>query len=279
MRVIRSINNNIAVCVDAQGNELIAMGKGIGYGKLPREVPLEQVSRTYYNVDPSVLAGVSGVSGPVLEFAARVVERARDELDHELSPNLVFTLADHIEFALKRAREGIFVKMPLSYDVEQSYPDEYRIARQTVRRLRRTFKVALRDEEAVSIALNLVNARTVPDRVAAELARRDEEMLEDVTEIIENAFHLTIDRSSFAYSRCAAHMNYLFSRLRTGKSFDGANLDLYAGVRKDYPQIEACVDRIADHLHEQWGCELTDEERLYLFIHVNRICATKQDAR
>ena len=50
MRVVRSINNNIAVCIDSVGNELIAMGKGIGYGELPREVSLEDVTQTFYNV-------------------------------------------------------------------------------------------------------------------------------------------------------------------------------------------------------------------------------------
>lgn len=40
MRAVRSVNNNIAFCIDSLGNEVIAMGKGIGYGELPREVPL-----------------------------------------------------------------------------------------------------------------------------------------------------------------------------------------------------------------------------------------------
>lgn len=272
MRAVRSINNNIAVCVDSAGNELIAMGKGIGYGKLPREIALEDVTQTFYNVSPKVLAGIEGIPEDVMVFSANLAERARDELSYQLSPNLAFTLADHIAFALKRARDGVYVSMPLAFDVEQSYPDEYRIARQAVRRLRRDFRVNLRDAEATGIALNIVNARA-DFATEAELAsaQRDEDMLEDITEIVERDFSITVSRSSFAYSRYATHMNYLFGRLHADKSLDGANLELYADVRADYPQVDTCVEKICGHLREEWGCEVTDEERLYIFIHVNRL--------
>lgn len=272
MRAVRSINNNIAMCVDSAGNELIAMGKGIGYGKLPREIALEDVTQTFYNVSPKVLAGIEGIPEDVMVFSADLAERARDELSYQLSPNLAFTLADHISFALKRARDGVYVSMPLAFDVEQSYPDEYRIARQAVRRLRREFRANLRDAEAAGIALNIVNARA-DFATEAELAsaQRDEDMLEDITEIVEREFSITVNRSSFAYSRYATHMNYLFGRLHAGKSLDGANLELYADVRTDYPQVDACVEKICGHLREEWGCEVTDEERLYVFIHVNRL--------
>lgn len=272
MRAVRSINNNIAVCVDSAGNELIAMGKGIGYGKLPREIALEDVTQTFYNVSPKVLAGIEGIPEDVMVFSADLAGRARDELSYQLSPNLAFTLADHISFALKRARDGVYVSMPLAFDVEQSYPDEYRIARQAVRRLRREFRANLRDAEAAGIALNIVNARA-DFATEAELAsaQRDEDMLEDITEIVEREFSITVNRSSFAYSRYATHMNYLFGRLHADKSLDGANLELYADVRTDYPQVDACVEKICGHLREEWGCEVTDEERLYVFIHVNRL--------
>lgn len=278
MRAIRSINNNIAICVDSSGNELVAMGKGIGYGRLPREVSLDQISHTYYHVDSRVLAGVVDIPADVLAFSARVAERARNELSYQLSPNLVFTLADHIAFALKRSRESVFMSMPLAYDVEQSYPTEYRLGRQVLRRLRRDFKVALPDNEAVGIALNLVNARVgvIQDDDRAR-AQADEDMLEDVTEIVENSFGITVSRTSFTFSRYATHMNYLFGRLHEGESFSGANLSLYAEVRVGYPEVESCVEKIVRHIRDAWGCEVTHEERLYIFIHVNRLRAKEQN--
>lgn len=135
MQAIRSINNNIAVCVDSAGQECIAMGKGIGYGKMPHEVELSKVTHTYYCVDERQLEGVKDIPQEVLAFAASAVDRVRGQLPYQLSPNLTFTLADHIAFAIRRAEQGIQVRMPLAYDVEQSYPDEFRLGRQLVRRI------------------------------------------------------------------------------------------------------------------------------------------------
>ena len=107
MRAIRSINNNIAVCIDSTGAECIAMGKGIGYGKMPREIELSSVSHTYYSVDERQLEGVKDIPQDVLVFAAAAADRARGQLSYQMSPNLAFTLADHIAFAIKRAEQNI----------------------------------------------------------------------------------------------------------------------------------------------------------------------------
>ena len=34
MRVLRKVNNNVVMCVDADGREVIALGRGLGFKKL-----------------------------------------------------------------------------------------------------------------------------------------------------------------------------------------------------------------------------------------------------
>ena len=38
MKVIKKINNNVAICLDNNGKELIAFGNGIGFPKVPYEI-------------------------------------------------------------------------------------------------------------------------------------------------------------------------------------------------------------------------------------------------
>lgn len=273
MRAVRSVNNNIAFCIDSLGNEVIAMGKGIGYGELPREVPLSQIDRTFYNVDDRYISALKELPQDVVEFSAKVVDAMRDELPYQLSPNLTFILADHLTFAIQRAQKNIRVRMPLSYDVEQTYPDEYRIARHIVRNVRKEFLVALPNDEAAAVAMNIVSAKLEPESEdEQERERQDDEMLEDVTEIVEDESGVTVDRSSFAFSRYATHMRYLFKRLHDGERLDAPELEGFQGMEEQYPQGVACVDKIARHLHDEWGGELSDDEKLYLVIHVSRIC-------
>ena len=56
MKVIRNINNNVAVCLDDNNHEVIAFGKGIGFQKAPYEIALSQIERTYYNLEPHYIA-------------------------------------------------------------------------------------------------------------------------------------------------------------------------------------------------------------------------------
>ena len=46
----------------------------------------------------------------------------------------------------------------------------------------------------------------------------------------------------------------------------------YQGVEDQFPEGVACVEKIAAHLAEAWGTAPTDEEKLFLVIHVSRIC-------
>lgn len=274
MRGLRKINNNAVICLDSTGQEMIAMGKGIGFGTLPREIPLAQVERTFYNVDERYLGVLRDLPPDVLDFSARLLDIARNELPYTLSPNAILTLADHIAFTIERARRNIRVKMPLAYDVEQLYPAEYRIGQYAVKRIQKEFQVGLPGAEAVGIAINLLNARVDGDSApdAAGTGCTDSEMLEDITEMVENHFNLIVQRDSFNYSRYATHMQYLFGRIHTSKTIASGNSQMYDSIRAEFPDVAACAEEIAAHIQRKWGCALPEEEKLYLILHINRIC-------
>ena len=196
MQALRRINNNVVLCRDSSGRELIAMGKGIGFGTFPRELALSEIERTFYDTDEKYQQLVAELPEDVLAFSARIVEIAGNELPYPLSPNAAFTLADHISFAIERARKNIRVRMPLTYDVEQLYPAEYRIAQHALRRIRKEFCVSLPECEAAGIAMSLLNSRLTQEQLPAADPDRDEEMLEDVTEIVMNIKDLCIKNNS-----------------------------------------------------------------------------------
>jgi len=56
MKVIKKINNNVAVCVDSNGRELIAFGTGIGFKPVPYMInDLNVIQRTYYGINDKYL--------------------------------------------------------------------------------------------------------------------------------------------------------------------------------------------------------------------------------
>ena len=127
-------------------------------------------------------------------------------------------------------------------------------------------------EPDAGIAMSLLNSKLTQDDPQSAETDRDEEMLEDVTEIVENELHILVERSGFNYSRYATHMQYLFQRIHTGQAIRSDNLQLYTSLREEFPEIAACVEKIAQHIEREWHSALTEEEKLYLILHVNRIC-------
>lgn len=274
MQIIKNINNNVVICVDDYGRELVAFGKGLGFQAAPSELTdLSKVQRTFYNISPQYLAMLDSFPNDVLELTAAIVDMAKGELPYAISPNLVLTLCDHINFALERKRKRIYVKMPLAYDVEHNYPQEMALARKAMRMIWNRLKVRLADDESSGIALAFVNARVYEeDEQENQIRAVDQQILNEITKIIENEMHTSIEVSSFNYCRYATHVQYLLERLHSGKNIDSINSDLYTSIRSEYPDTAQCVDRIVQYLERRHGFKVTDEEQLYLILHVNRVC-------
>lgn len=106
MRIVKKLNNNFAICVDGEGKELIAVGKGIGFPKTPYELEdLNLITRTFYDIDPKYIELFNEIPETVIHFTAKLVDIARNELDYELNPNLVVTMSDHINFCIQRTKK------------------------------------------------------------------------------------------------------------------------------------------------------------------------------
>ena len=203
MRAIQRINHNAAICEDGAGRQLIALGRGIGFGDMPHEVDLDVITRTFYGIDSKYLAFIDEVDPEVLEFSAQLADIATGQLSYELSPNLPITLADHIQFAIKRAREHMVVSLPLERDLEQLHPIEYRLGELAVRGIQKSFRVRMPRSEAAGIAMSIVNASVKPSerRVLAE--QHEERLLDMTVAIIQEELGVTVDRSSFAFALSA----------------------------------------------------------------------------
>lgn len=271
MRAIQRINHNAAICEDGAGHQLIALGRGIGFGEMPHEVALEDVQRTFYGIDRKYLAFIDEVDPEVLEFSAQLADIVTQQVSYELSPNLPITLADHIQFALKRAREHLVVPMPLAEDVELAHPVEYRLAQMAVRGMQKTFGVRIDRHEAAGVALSIVNAAITPSQRTALANKREERLLEHVAEAVEREMGVAVDRDSFAYARFTTHVRYLIDRVQKGEPIESENSGLYNMLAEQFPRATACAHAIAAEIEAAYGEALTEEETVYLIMHINRI--------
>ncbi len=234
MQVIKKLNNNFAICMDKEGKELIAYGKGIGFPKVPYELTdLNQIDRTFYDIDDKYLDLLQELPEKVLDFAAKLVDIAHNELQYELNPNLVMTLADHIHFCIQRARKKIVVQMPLISEIEQSFPKEAKIGKYAVRQMERRFAVQLNENEASGIAISFANARNSAEKKAdTSIQKWFHEALEDTISIVEDTVGILIERESFNFARYSSHLMYLLKRIDSNQTW--GCIDLVSATTGEY---------------------------------------------
>lgn len=272
MIVVKNINNNVALCLDSKGQEVVVFGKGVGFLKPPSEVPLSKIQRTFYDLNRKFLPLLDDIPLDVIDFTAQQVAQIRGQLPYETNANLIMTLADHLAFAMTRAKKGIYTPMPSIYEMEQNYPVEVGIGRQIIKAMEQTFHVKLPKGEVQGVAMHFINA-SLGSPSSGQLTAEEEyeTILERMTQIVEYALQVTIRRDTFNYARFATHVQYLLKRVQAESSIDSDNLQVYASIRDEYKDVSACVDQIHEYLQRNWSIDLSEEEKLYLIMHINRV--------
>ncbi|MEE0703130.1 MAG: PRD domain-containing protein [Collinsella sp.] len=274
MLILKKINNNVALASTDTGEEVVVFGKGVGFHEMPYELEDESViQRVFRDVDEKSIDGFEGISDEVLLVASDIVALADKALDCKLAGNLVISLADHLQYAVERAGEGVAIENPLSHEVAFVYPRETELGHRGVEIVLDRLGVELPESEVTSIALHLVNAEVdgMGSAQDMDLVMKSTVILERATQIIEGQLGQKLDRTSYAYVRFVAHLRFLIRRLMRGSCKETENSGLFRQAARDFPDAYRCAAGFNEYLKREYNWSCSDEEMLYLMMHVNRL--------
>lgn len=279
MRISRIYNNNVVLTVDHHGKESVMIGRGIAFGKRKGQlVDPAAVEQTF--VPEQGMSGerlsmtLSEIPAEILSIATLLESKVRAEGALELSNSFILPLADHLHYAVVRARDGVRVEYPLAPEVTVLYPREVEYGRTVLQMVRERLQVELDPNEAIPLALHLVNAQFATADMSQ--AFRMTEVFAQVFEIIEASYERKIDPDSMSAARFVTHLRYLFvraSRASTNRAEDDevSQPSLLAALRADAPRAYACAQKVLLVLQMQLNQSLTRDELTYLTIHIARL--------
>lgn len=274
MKIIKKINNNVALALDGNGNEMVVFGKGVGFPEMPYILEdMSRIQRTFYGVNPKYQTLAMELPEEYLLVSGEIVEQAQMELDCQLNPNLPFTLADHLNFAAERLKQGLEIQTPLAYDVEHLYPKETRLGKMALDKMEKRMGVRLPDSEIISIAMHLINAETEVGDMHSTLLMT--QIVTDTIQIVQDEMGVELVKEGFNYFRFVSHIRYLAQRMMQNKQIDSENTEIYESARLNYPQSYRCAEHIRDYFKKKWNWKCSDEEMLYLMMHINRVCSER----
>ncbi|MCM1122556.1 MAG: PRD domain-containing protein [Eubacterium sp.] len=273
VRIDKIINNNIISARDSQGIELMAMGRGIGFGQRPgNEIDDKAVEKIFRleNIDNKEYFKELLASLPLehIRLAADIITYAKESLGLILSQNVYLTLTDHIGFILNKYREGMEFNNILYDEVRLFYPLEYSVGRYALALIEERTSCCLPDDEAASIALHLVNGEI---NSAMRTTFVMVKMMREMMEIIEQQIAIPIGRT-YPRERLIADLKQLANRLVSEEPMSGRQDDLlYEFVRGHYQDEYRIIERLSKYIEKEYQCSMTEEEIIYLVLNIKRM--------
>ena len=280
LRIKKVINNNILCVVDDRGNEMIVTGKGLGFQR-----------KTGERVDPTLFEKTYHMEGkaeqrklrelcqqiPIehLRLTQDLIETMKTQLSAPLNESLLITLADHISFALKRKEEGVEFTNPLEGAVMSYYPAEYRLGRHCLRVIREETKTDLNPSEAAFIALHIVNAEL---NTSMSVMYDITKLIEGTLEVVEYFYQRRFDRESLDFNRFVVHLRCFAQRLfqaAPGCS-DNYDPDFREMIARSCKPHYKCAQCVGEYIQNTYQKTVSDEELIYLTIHLKRINLAKK---
>jgi beta-glucoside operon transcriptional antiterminator len=272
MKIVRIINNNIVTSVQNE-NEVVIMGKGVGFHKeIGQEIDSSQIEKVYTLDNPSNTDRFKHLLRDIpleeIQTINEIVSYAKLSLGKRLSDSIYISLTDHLHFAVERHEKGLDFKNPLAWEVKHFYHHEYLIGKEALEIISRRLKVELPVDEAISIALHIVNAEldnTMENTVGMT------KIIKQILNIIQYTFNIEFAEENLSYGRLLTHLKFFVQRITMNRSIPDDNMELFSMIRHSYPKEYNCALKIHDYVYEETRHKLTTAELSYITIHINRV--------
>ena len=277
MQIHKILNNNVVVVLDEQEKEQVVMGRGLAFKKkCGDEIDPAQIDKVFTMSNPDTNNKFQEIVANIpLEYMLLVediITYAKTHIGKKINDSIYISLADHIFMSVKRFSEGIVVKNALLWDIKRFYKDEFYIGQKAVEMIAQRTKIILPEDEAGFIALLFVNAQMEENPDKVEDMYTITKVMQELSNIVKYYFNMEYDEDSVYYYRFVTHLKFFAQRLVTKKTYqEESEDDLLDIIKMKYKNAYECVKVIKKFLVEQYDYLLSDEEMLYLTIHIARV--------
>ena len=274
MVIQKVINNNVISAYDVNQQEIVIMGKGIGFkahtGELIDESKIEKVFRIENeNLSRQFQELLENIPLEHMQLTSDIISYAIKNLNVQLNQNIYITLTDHINIAIQRQSQGIQLKNALLWETKKFYHQEYLMGKYAVDLLNEKLGTEFTEDEAGFIALHFVNAEyntTINDTF--EMTN----MIQKILELVRLEMGIEFDEESLHYERFITHLKFLVQRLYRHELLKDEEIEFARMMENKYPKEYECSKHIAEYIEKEYGSGIASEEIMFLAIHIKRVC-------
>lgn len=269
-RITKVLNHNTVIGLkEDTRKEYLIMGKGIGFGKKVSERLETDGSETTYSLQDSTERGeakqlATSVDPICLEIANEILDEAEKEFQ-KIDRNILFPLADHIEYAVKRVKNNEQISNPLTDDIRILFYKEYKVADKIRPIIQNALGVEMDEDEVGYVALHVHSA--LQDENVSQAMQMARAVRECIT-LVEQEVGRPIDVLTLSYNRLMNHVRNMVARAMNHEELK-LNMNDYMGIK--FPQAFETAKHICEQVGEMLKCPLSEVEIGYLAMHIERV--------
>ncbi|MGG3841939.1 glucose PTS transporter transcription antiterminator GlcT [Anoxybacillus kestanbolensis] len=271
-RIEKVLNNNVLIASHPTYDEVVLIGKGIGFGKkkgdvieqkdvekwfiLKNEREQEQYKKLLPHVDEEFIGLMNDI-----------VHHIRKRTNSPLNEHIHVALTDHILFAIKRLEQGMDIKNPFLVETKSLYPLEYDVATEVVNMLNERLHIQLPEGEIGFIALHIHSALT--NHQLSEVNQHSQ-LISRLVSVVEEQLDIRIDRESIHYLRFVRHLRYAIERVKKGEKIEEPK-KLSNILKETYPLCYNLSWKLIKIMQQTLQLPVDEAEAVYLTLHLQRL--------
>lgn len=273
IKIEKVLNNNVIVYVNEEGKEVIAIGRGIAFKKKAGEViNKDQIQKVFLSPDDNgsmqLQQLISKIPLDYIDISSEIISLAQTKYNKKLNSSIYLSLTDHIYSSIERHKQGLQLSNGILWEIKRLYKEEFEIGKEALKIIERVIDVKLPEDEAGFIAMHFVNAQLNEDMPAVMNMTK---MMNDILNIVKYHFQLEFNEDSISYSRFITHLKFFTQRVINKSYYEDSNDELFEIVKRKYKKELECIEKINLYMQEKFNYSLTNEEIIYLAIHISRI--------
>ncbi|WP_430599202.1 PRD domain-containing protein [Enterococcus sp. DIV1217] len=277
MKIKKVLNQNAVLVLD-EGQEKVAVGKGVGFNKTKNDVLSRQLVERMFVMEPEGLKKLqvllSQIEDKYFLASEEIIQHAETVLGEKLNEHINIGLSDHIAFAAENIQNNIIVRNKLLSEIEILYSEEFAIAQWAVEYLTQTLEIPFSYDEAGYIAIHIHSARS--GRTDNSKSIREVTIVSEIIHLIEQELAIDIhdDENSLSYSRLVNHLRLFIHRFQQNQ-YAVLDEEILEVVKKKYAESYEISKKVQVLLMRNFHYQVPNEELGYLSIHIERLRMTK----
>ncbi|BCA86369.1 transcription antiterminator lact [Enterococcus saigonensis] len=274
-RIIQVLNNNVAIIRIENDEQAIAMGKGIVFQKKKGDLlKKEDISKLFMLRNKESQQNFSSLLKDLpLNFITtgyEVIDAAIRKFNYPVQEYIYVTLTDHIYWSYQNQQKGNYEISRLP-DMSKEYPIEYAIGKMAVAIIDERLNAHFPDDEIGRIALHFINAKREGEPQIDEVFDPRQDIIKLVEKILLKKGIVRTEENKNFYDRLMIHLNYFADRLDQPEEQVIFSKNLETNIKTDYPCAYEIGNEIYQLISDYAGRKLSDSERVYLAIHIQRL--------